>query len=151
LRGANFVKTMIKLGKEREELKVVNDQIGVPTSAELIADITALSLYKITQQENHPQKMTGTYNLTPMGETSWYSFAQFVFTEAEKHGEQLKVTTDKIIPITTSDYQLSTNQKMAKRPANSRLDTKKLLEKSGFFLPPWQTHAKRLIKELYTS
>ena len=56
LRGTNFVKTVIKLGKEREELKVVNDQIGVPTSAELIADITALSLYKITQQENHPQK-----------------------------------------------------------------------------------------------
>jgi dTDP-4-dehydrorhamnose reductase len=151
LRGTNFVKTMIKLGKEREELKVVNDQIGVPTSAELIADITALSLYKIIQEENQPQKMVGTYHLTPMGETSWYSFAQFVFTEAEKHGEQLKVTTDKIIPITTSEYQITTNQKMAKRPANSRLDTKKILEKLGIHLPPWQVHAKRLIKELYES
>lgn len=142
---------MIKLGKEREELKVVNDQIGVPTSAELIADITALSLYKITQQENNLQKIAGTFHLTPIGETSWYSFAQFVFTEAEKQGEQLKVTPKKIIPITTSEYQITTNQKMAKRPANSRLDTKKLLEKLGFLLPPWQTHAKRLIKELYTS
>ena len=106
LRGTNFVKTMIKLGKEREELKVVNDQIGVPTSAELIADITALSLYKITQQENHPQKMTGTYNLIPMGETSWYSFAQFVFTEAEKHGEQLKVTPKKFSQLPLPNTKL---------------------------------------------
>ena len=95
--------------------------------------------------------MAGTYHLTPMGETSWYSFAQFVFTEAEKHGEQLKVTTDKIIPITTSDYQFTTNQKMAKRPANSRLDTKKILKKLGIHLPAWQAHVKRLIKVLYNS
>jgi dTDP-4-dehydrorhamnose reductase len=93
--------------------------------------------------------MVGIYHLTPMGEISWYSFAQFVFTEAKKHGEQLKVTTDKIIPITTSEYQLTTNQKMAKRPENSRLDTKKLLEKLGIHLPQWQVHANRLIMELY--
>ncbi len=151
LRGTNFVKTMIKLGEEREELKVVCDQIGVPTSAELIADITALSIYKITLQKNNPQKMAGTYNLTPIGETSWHGFAQFIFMEAEKHGKQLKVTPEKIIPISTSDYQLTTNQKTAKRPANSRLNTKKLVEILGIQPPPWQAHAKRLIKELYNS
>ena len=151
LRGTNFVKTMIKLGDERDELKVVCDQIGVPTSAELIADITALSIYKITLQKNNPQKMAGTYNLTPIGETSWHGLAQFIFMEAEKHGKQLKVTPEKIIPISTSDYQLATNQKTAKRPANSRLDTKRLVKTLCIQLPPWQTHVKRLIKELYTS
>jgi len=142
---------MIKLAKEREELNVVSDQIGVPTSAELIADITSLSIYEITKQEYHQQILAETYHLTPKGETSWHGFAQFILTEAEKHGEQLKVTPEKIKPITTTNYQLIYNNKAAKRPSNSRLDTNKLQEKSGIYLPPWQTHVKRTIKELYTS
>jgi dTDP-4-dehydrorhamnose reductase len=148
--GKNFVKTIIKLAKEREEISVVNDQTGAPTSAALIADITSNCIYKISQQETYTHELAGTYHLTSTGGISWHDFAKFILTEIQKHGEHLKITSEKIIPITTFQHQLMNSQKTAKRPTNSRMNTKKLQEIFGVHLPPWQLHAKLLIKDLYT-
>ena len=126
------------------ELQVVNDQIGAPTSAELIADVTALCLYKISQIKNQ-QKLTGTYNLTATGETSWHNFAQYITSEMQKQGEFLKINPDKIEPIKSVAAP-----SVATRPTNSLLSTQKIQNSFNIYLPPWQKHVVRMIKEIYT-
>ncbi len=145
VRGDNFIKTIMRLTIEQDELQVVNDQIGAPTSAELIADVTALCLYKISQIKNQ-QKLTGTYNLTATGETSWHNFAQYITSEMQKQGEFLKINPDKIEPIKTVAATST-----ATRPSNSRLCTQKIKNSFNISLPPWQTHVVRMIKEIYTT
>ncbi len=142
-RGSNFVKTMIQLAKERDNIEVVADQFGAPTSAALIADITALSLYRLTHEKIFAEKVNGTYHLTPTGEISWHGFARYVIAEAQKCGIILRVMPENVIPISTSEFPLP-----AKRPANSRLDTQKLIDIFDVYLPPWQTHVQRLVTEL---
>ena len=142
-RGSNFAKTMLRLAGERDELKVVGDQVGAPTSAELIADITALCLYHIAQDRELGGAATGTYHLTPSGETNWCDYARYVVAQALKCGVSLRCEPDNIQPITTSEYPVP-----AKRPANSRLDTKKLEDAFGVYLPAWQDQVERLITEL---
>ena len=145
-RGSNFAKTMIRLAKEQEEMKIVNDQFGVPTSAELIADITALCLHQIAQDKNSIPNVTGTYHLTPTGKTSWHGFAQFVIAEAYRADETFLLTPEKVLPISTSEYPMA-----VKRPSNSQLNTQKLRDTFNLYLPPWQTHVKRLITEIYSA
>lgn len=142
-RGSNFAKTMLRLAKEREEIKVVYDQIGAPTSAELIADVTALCLDRLTHDLAFAQRVSGTYHLTLGGETSWHGYAKFLIAEAQGHGAALRTVPERVYPIPTSDYPLP-----AKRPANSRLDTQKLRDTFEIALPPWQTHVKRLVAQL---
>ena len=144
-RGANFIKTMIQLAKKQDELKVVNDQIGAPTGAELIADVTALCLYQIAQYKNSTHNLSGTYHLTPTGETSWHGFAQFIITEALGLGVKFRTSFENVQAISTSEYPLP-----AKRPSNSLLDTKKICNTFNVYMPPWQTHVERLFKELYS-
>ncbi len=144
-RGANFIKTMIQLAKKQDELKVVNDQIGAPTGAELIADVTALCLYQIAQYKNSTHNLSGTYNLTPTGETSWHGFAQFIIAEALGLGVKFRASFENVQAISTSEYPLP-----AKRPSNSLLDTKKICNTFNVYMPPWQTHVERLFKELYS-
>ena len=143
--GANFVNTMLRLISEREALNVVNDQVGAPTSAELIADVTALCLHHIAQNKNSARNLSGTYNLTPTGETSWHGFAQFIIAETLGLGDNFRTSFENIQAISTSDYPLP-----AKRPSNSLLDTKKICNTFNVFMPPWQTHVERLLKELYS-
>ena len=145
LRGANFVKTIIRLAKEREELKIVTDQIGAPTSAELIADVTALCLYKIAQNKNTLSNLIGLYHLTPEGETSWHGFAQFIIAELAGMGVEFRAKFENIVPISTSEFPLP-----AKRPANSLLETKIICRTFNLKLPQWQFHAQRLLKELFS-
>ena len=102
-RGSNFVKTMLRLGKERDELSVVSDQIGAPTSAALIADMTARALAVPT--------LAGTYNLTAAGETSWHGFATLILGEAQKLGMALKAGPTQVKAIPTAAYPTP-----AKRP-----------------------------------
>jgi dTDP-4-dehydrorhamnose reductase len=143
-RGSNFPKTMIRLAKEKKELKVVNDQVGAPTSAELVADVTSFCLNQVAQNDALSQNKMGIYHLTPVGKTSWFEYTIFIITEMQRLGSTFRTDRENILPISTSEYPLP-----AKRPVNSQLDTQKLRETFNIYLPPWQYHVRRLIKELY--
>ena len=142
-RRANFAKTMLRLAKERDELRVIADQVGAPTSAELIADVTALALLRLAHDAGLRERVSGTYHLVASGETSWHRYAQFVIGEAIRLGAGLRATPERIAPIATSEYPLP-----AKRPANSRLANDKLQRTFGLVLPTWEYHVQRMIREL---
>jgi dTDP-4-dehydrorhamnose reductase len=142
-RGNNFIKTMLRLAQERDELKVVSDQIGAPTSAELLADVTACCLYRLKYDAAFSLQQGGTYHLAASGSTSWHGFAQFILGEAMHYGVRLRVTSGNLLAIPTSEYPLP-----AKRPANSQLVTTKISKIFGLKLPSWQYHAKRVVSEI---
>lgn len=142
-RGANFAKTMLRLAKDREELRVIADQYGAPTSAELIADVTALTLQRLACDADLRNNASGTYHLVASGETSWHGYAQFVISDAIRLGSELRCSPERIAPIATSEYPLP-----AKRPGNSRLSNGKLQETFGLVLPHWEYHVQRMIREL---
>src|SRR5262249_26884777 len=114
--GNNFARTMIRLGKTKSELKIVNDQFGAPTGAELLADMTALALRAVQQKP----ELKGLYHLAAGGETNWFEYARYVLAYARTKTE-LAVPAEKILPIPTSAYPTP-----AKRPLNSRLNTAKI-------------------------
>ncbi|MGL1933100.1 MAG: dTDP-4-dehydrorhamnose reductase [Desulfotalea sp.] len=145
-RGNNFIKTMLSLAHEQPELKVVFDQIGAPTSAELIADTTALCLYYLKTDKTSIAELSGLYHLVASGATSWHGFAQFIINEATRHGIQLCAKSENILPIPTSEYPLP-----APRPANSRLTTQKINNTFKIELPPWEVHAKRIVAEIVSN
>lgn len=136
-RGANFAKTMLRLASERDSLRVVADQWGAPTSAELIADVTAHALRQVISKRT----AGGLYHLAAGGETSWFGYANFVFDQAKLLGAQLK--TNAVLPIPSTEYPLP-----ATRPANSRLDTTKLQNAFDLTLPDWGYHVQRMLTEL---
>lgn len=137
VRGGNFAKTMLKLGAERETLKVIADQYGAPTGAELLADVTAHAIRLALQNPS----VCGLYHCVAGGETTWYDYARFVFDTARAAGCPLKVT--QVAPIPTSDYPTP-----AKRPHNSRLNTQKLQTALGLTLPHWQQGVQRMLNEI---
>lgn len=143
-RGNNFAKTIMKLAREREELGIVADQYGAPTSAELIADVSALCVQQINANE---QKFSlngkGIYHLVASGEASWYSFAQYVIDKAVQSGVSLKATSQQVKPISTGEYPLP-----AQRPLNSRLCTNKITEVFSINLPHWSTYVDRMLEEI---
>jgi len=132
--GANFLRTMLRVGAERDALRVVADQIGTPTPAALIADVTAQAL-------QHPDQLSGTWHLTANGQTSWHGFAEAIFAEALATGVLVKVPTVEAIP--SSEYPTP-----AKRPAWSVLDNRKLQQDFGIVLPTWQDGLKRVMAEI---
>ncbi|MBK7649291.1 MAG: dTDP-4-dehydrorhamnose reductase [Betaproteobacteria bacterium] len=140
--GANFAKTMLRLAAEREGLKIVADQFGAPTSAALLADVTAqvLGQYKRQGRTGFP---FGLYHLVAGGCTTWHEYAQTVVRAALAAGKPLKLTADDIVPITTADYPLP-----APRPANSRLDTQRLRETFGLELPAWQSGLGHVLQQI---
>jgi dTDP-4-dehydrorhamnose reductase len=138
-RGGNFAKTMLRLAGERDALTVINDQFGVPTSADLLADVTA---HAIRRLQTHAE-LAGLYHCTAAGETTWHGYAQFVLEQAAALGLPLKVTADKVAPTTTTSYPTP-----AQRPLNSRLDTSKLQAAFGLRLPHWQDGVKRMLIEI---
>ncbi|MCT8948354.1 dTDP-4-dehydrorhamnose reductase [Pseudomonas iridis] len=137
-RGNNFAKIMLRLAKERESLGVIADQIGVPTGADLIADVTALA---IQQAMHSPSTLSGLYHLAAAGEVSWYGYASLVIGFAKAHGEELAVTT--INPIDTKAYPTP-----ARRPLNSRLNTQKLRDNFSVHLPDWRSGVTRMLREV---
>ncbi|GGK09254.1 dTDP-4-dehydrorhamnose reductase [Pseudomonas matsuisoli] len=142
-RGNNFAKTMLRLAGEQDVLKVVVDQIGAPTSAELIADVTALALHRICHDDALAKQLSGIYHLVAAGEVSWHAYAQYIIGRAEQQGRAFNVPANRVEAITSADYPTP-----ARRPANSGLDTTKLQRTFGLRLPAWQTHANRMLKEL---
>lgn len=142
-KGGNFAKTMLRLAKEREQLNVVADQYGAPTSAELIADATALALHRIDASENGGAALAGTYHLAAGGSTNWHGYARYVLELAQGHGVTLKAAPDQVHPIPSDAYPVP-----APRPRNSRLDTTRFRASFGLHLPDWRYHVQRMIAEL---
>ncbi len=142
-RGGNFAKTMLRLARERETLKVINDQIGAPTGAELLADVTAQVLRQLPLQQDKAAALYGTYHLAASGETSWHAYAQYVFALARERGVSLTLGSDQPEAIPTSAYPTA-----AQRPLNSRLDCSKIKSQFGIHLPPWQNGVSRMLDEL---
>jgi len=138
-RGNNFAKTMLRLAAERDRLAVVDDQVGAPTGAELLADISA----HVLRSAVHRPELGGTYHLAAEGETSWYGYARHVITYARLRGRKLKATPDSINPVATSDFP-----KPARRPLNSRLDTHKLCAAFGLEMPAWELGVEHMLDEV---
>ncbi len=138
-RGGNFAKTMLRLAQERERLTVIDDQWGAPTGAELIADVSA---HAIAQTRQQPGK-AGIYHLAPAGETTWFQYAKHVIAQAQQAQSAIKIKATEILPIPTSAYPTP-----ARRPHNSRLDTRKLQAAFGLSLPPWQRGVDRMLVEI---
>lgn len=137
-RGNNFAKTMLRLAGERDSLAVINDQIGAPTGADLLADVTAHAIrVAYTQAE-----LGGLYHLVAAGETSWHGYASYTIDSAEKMGLSLKTRLDTIKPVPTSAFPTP-----ARRPNNSRLNTAKLQANFALTLPHWQAGVSRMLTE----
>ena len=135
-KGNNFAKTMLRLASERQTLAIINDQVGAPTSAALLADCTAHALF----QAIHNPQLAGLYHLAAGGETTWYEYANIVIEQARTIGTELLV--NEIKPISTLDYPTA-----AKRPYNSRLNTTKFCDSLGLVLPEWQRGVIRMLYE----
>jgi dTDP-4-dehydrorhamnose reductase len=138
-RGGNFAKTMLRLARERERFTVIDDQIGAPTGADLLADVTAHAIRTVRQQP----ELSGLYHLAAAGETSWHGYACFVLNLARQAGIEFKVAAENVIPVPTSAFPLP-----ARRPLNSRLDASKLQTTFDLHLPLWQTGVARLLSEI---
>jgi dTDP-4-dehydrorhamnose reductase len=138
-RGGNFAKTMLRLACERDSLSVINDQVGAPTGADLLADVTA---HAIRTAQQRPE-VSGLYHLVAGGEISWHGYASFVIDFARRTGITLKVAPDAIKPVPTSAFPTP-----AKRPHNSRMDTAKLQSTFALSLPQWQAGVTRMLSEV---
>lgn len=133
-RGGNFMKTMLRLGRERDALNIVDDQVGAPTPARLIAQVTGLALER--------KLAAGLYHLAPRGETSWHGFAEAIFRQARERGIELKINPDTLGRIATRDYPTP-----ADRPLNSRLSLSRLEQAMGMALPGWERQLALTLEE----
>jgi dTDP-4-dehydrorhamnose reductase len=141
-RGGNFAKTMLRLAQERDSMKVIDDQMGAPTGAELLADVSA---HAIRTSLVNPD-VAGLYHLVAGGETSWHGYANFVIDFARQAGVPIKVMPDAIEAVPTSAFPTA-----ATRPHNSRLSTGKLTRAFGLHLPHWQVGVTRMLTEVLES
>ena len=142
-RGSNFVKTIMRLAGEKDRLEIVSDQIGAPTSAEYIADVTAACLYHIAHNTGPGRQSEGTYHLAASGSTSWHGFACYLLDKMYGNISERLLSSQDVYPVTTARFR-----SVAKRPLNSRLDIQKLTNTFKICSPPWQFHVQRLIAEL---
>ena len=141
-RGGNFAKTMLRLAKERDSLSVIDDQIGAPTGADLLADITALALQRVqTQPLQH--ELAGLYHLVASGSTSWHGYAALVIEHARSAGVDIRTAQNAIHKIATQAYPTP-----ARRPLNSKLDTSKIQAAFNLHLQPWQQGVTRMLTEI---
>ena len=129
--GKNFMRTMLRLAAERDELRVVADQVGTPTPAALIADVTAAVLVR-------PFARSGTWHLTAAGETTWHRFAEAITAAAHARGQLARIP--RVVPIATADYPTP-----AKRPAYSRLDIASVEAEFSIVMPDWRTALEMIL------
>jgi dTDP-4-dehydrorhamnose reductase len=130
---------MLRLAREREQLSVIDDQHGAPTGADLLADLTAHMLRTVQAQPS----LGGLYHAVASGETSWYGYARHVIEFARSAGQTVRVAPQGIQPVPTSAYPTA-----ARRPHNSRLDTRRLQHNFGLALPDWRTGVDRMLREV---
>jgi dTDP-4-dehydrorhamnose reductase len=140
--GGNFAKTMLRLAGERSQLTVVDDQFGAPTSAALLADLTA-HLIRQYGREGSDTFPYGTYHVTASGETNWYEYARFVIGAARKAGKRLQAGPENLLPVPSGAFPTA-----AKRPSNSRLDTGLFRDTFGLRLPPWQDNVQQVLRQI---
>ena len=140
--GNNFLKTMLRLASEREGLRVVVDQVGAPTSTDVLAKVTANLLQTMLPAAKDDARF-GTYHLAASGETTWHAYAQYVIAGALKRGAHVTCKPESIEPIPTHAYPLP-----APRPANSRLNTEKIRSDFGVELPAWQVGVDAILDAL---
>ncbi len=138
-RGGNFAKTMLRLARERERLTVIDDQFGVPTGAELLADITA----QVIPQALSRAEIGGIFHLAAAGETNWHAYAKYVIDYAKSVKTAADFAVKEVAAIPASAFPLP-----APRPFNSRLDTTKLRTTFGLNLPPWEQGVARMLDEI---
>jgi len=141
-RGGNFAKTMLRLAQERDRLTVINDQIGAPTGAELIADVTAHAIRKALDSPD----VCGTYHVAAQGETSWFDYARFVFDTARELRPDFPLKVRDLKAVPTAEYPTP-----AQRPLNSRLDTTLLRQVFALELPAWQLGVRRMLAEIFSN
>jgi dTDP-4-dehydrorhamnose reductase len=138
-RGGNFARTMLRLAAERDRLQVIDDQIGAPTGAELLADVSAHALRTVSARP----ELSGTYHAVAGGETSWHGYARHVIEFARTAGQNLRVQPADIVAVPSSAFATA-----ARRPLNSRLDTRKLRKAFGLNLPDWHVGVERMLREV---
>jgi dTDP-4-dehydrorhamnose reductase len=138
-RGGNFARTMLRLAQERDRLTVIYDQLGAPTGADLLADVTAHAI----RTARYRKEVAGLYHLVATGETSWFGYAQFVLDVARKTGLKLNVSPEEIVPVPSSAFPSP-----AQRPKNSRLNCCKLQTTFDLRMPPWQIGIVRMLTEV---
>jgi dTDP-4-dehydrorhamnose reductase len=143
-RGGNFAKTMLRLARERETLQVIDDQLGAPTGADLIADVTAHALRQVKPDSaGGDAALAGIYHLVAAGCTSWYEYAKHVLALAEFAQPAIKIVAKEVKAVPSSAFPTP-----ARRPHNSRLDTTKLQTTFNLTLPHWQEGVKRMLSEI---
>jgi dTDP-4-dehydrorhamnose reductase len=138
-RGGNFAKTMLRLAAERDTLSVVDDQVGAPTGADLLADVTAHCLRTLAARP----ELGGTYHAVAAGQTSWHGYARHVIAWAHAHGHALRTAPEAVRPVPTRAFPTP-----ARRPHNSRLDTRRLQSAFELTMPDWQRGVDRLLAEV---
>lgn len=138
-RGGNFAKTMLRMGRERDRLTIINDQVGAPTGADLLADVSAHAIRTALQR----QDVGGLYHLVASGETSWHGYASYVLDLARQAGIDIKVASQAIEPVPTTAFPTP-----AQRPKNSRLNTNKLESTFELSLPNWKLGVARMLTEI---
>ena len=137
-RGGNFAKTMLRLARERDRLTVIDDQVGAPTGADLLADVTAHALPALLAD---PAK-AGIYHVAAAGETTWNGYARFVVGKAQQRGDVLKAGPEQVDAVPTTAFPTP-----ARRPHNSRLSTARFRAAFDLTLPPWQQGVARMLDE----
>ena len=146
--GQNFLRTMLRLAEEKPELRIVNDQVGAPTSARLIAAVTVQALSELSAFSQTPDPRWGLYHLCASGQTSWHGYARHLIAEARQMGWPIHpgLSEASIVGIPTKDYPTP-----ATRPASSRLNTQKLVQAFGVDLPPWEAGVRDVLLALQAS
>jgi len=151
VRGKNFAHTILQRARTMDRLQVVADTYGVPTSAELLADVTALAVHRIWGHAPAPPQapavdagdLWGTYHLVPSGETTWHGYASFLVETARSRGIALQVAPGAIAPVPAATFPAP-----ARRPMNSRLNNRLLEQRLGLQLPDWRVHVRRFVEEI---
>ena len=138
-RGGNFARTMLRLAAERDRLTVIDDQIGAPTGADLLADLTSHTVRSALRQPG----LCGTYHAVAAGATSWHGYARHVVEWARARGHPVKVAPEAIEPVPTTAFPTP-----ARRPLNSRLATTRLQRTFALALPAWQVGVDRMLEEV---
>lgn len=142
-RGGNFIRTMLRLARERERLTVIDDQHGAPTSAELLADVTAHAVSRVTGSAAAGRELAGIYHLAAAGATTWHGYASHVLDRARRLQPELPFKAVEVAAVSSGAFATA-----ARRPLNSRLDTAKLRQAFGLTLPPWQQGVDRVLAEI---